>query len=105
MALTISSSPPSKQDAQKRSRWAELFEECREHQGEWRRIIEPLRKTTAAQIASDIRNSHSRDLTKSRLRGFEPGDHWEAVWGQEDDDADKDNYYIWLRYVGKEPTE
>jgi hypothetical protein len=30
-------------------------------------------------------------------------DYWD--WGQEDDDADKDNYYIWLRYVGKEPTE
>jgi hypothetical protein len=100
--MTIASTPPNRQEAQRRSRWSQLFDECRQYKGEWRRIIEPLRKSTAAQIASDIRNAHHRDLAKTRLRGFEAGDHWEAVWGTDlDNDPDTNNYYIWLRYVGK----
>jgi hypothetical protein len=101
MPYTIPSEPPNKQDSQKRSRWARLFDECREHQGEWRRIIDPLRKTTAAQIASDIRNAHTRDLDKTRLRGFEEGDHWEAVWGHDPEDDNPDNFYIWLKFLGR----
>jgi hypothetical protein len=103
--FTVGSVPPHSQDKQRRSRWAQLFEECREHNGEWRRLIEPLRKTTAAQIASDIRNAHHRDLDKTRLRGFEPGDHWEAVWGHAPDDANPGNYYVWLRYVANDTNQ
>jgi hypothetical protein len=100
MPYTIASTPPVKDIAQKRSRWAELFDECRAVPGEWRRMVEPLRKATAAQIASDIRNSHNRDLDKSRMKGFEPTDRWESAWGLDPTDPDPTHYYVWLRYVG-----
>lgn len=100
MPYTISSTPPTRtSSSQKRSRWAELFTECREHPGEWRRMIEPLRRSTAAQIASDIRNAHTRDLNKTRLRGLLPTDRWDAVWGNDPDDADEEHFYIWLRFL------
>jgi hypothetical protein len=97
---TIASTPPGAQGFQKRSRWAELFDECRAVPGEWRRIIAPLAKATAAQIASDIRNAHTRDLDKARLRGLLPTDRWEASWGNDPDDSDPEHFYVWLRYVG-----
>lgn len=97
---TIAEAPPSKVETQRRSRWADLFAECRANPGQWRRIREPLKRSTAAQIASDIRNVHRRAEMKTRLRGFQPTDRWEAVWSNGPDDPDKDNFYIWLRYVG-----
>lgn len=101
MPYTIASKPPVKDTTQKRSRWTELFDECRSTPGEWRRMVEPLRKATAAQIASDIRNSHTRNLEKARLKGFLPGDKWESAWGNDPSDTDPEHYYVWLRYVGK----
>jgi hypothetical protein len=96
--------PPVKQD-QRRSRWVEVFEEARAHKGEWCRISEPLKRSTAAQIASDIRNAHLRDPEKSRLRGFKPGEMWEARWGTHPDkDPDPEHYYIWLKYLGDAPA-
>lgn len=92
--------PPTQKETQRRSRWADLFAECRNAPGEWRRIKEPLKRSTAAQIASDIRNVHRRETQKTRLRGFLPGDHWEAVWGNGPDDPEKKNFYIWPRYIG-----
>lgn len=100
---TISEPPPSKEEHRRRSRWADLFDECRSDPGQWRKIKEPLKRSTAAQIASDIRNVHRRDAMKTRLRGFQPKDKWEAVWANSPDDPEKDNFYIWLRYVG--PSE
>lgn len=97
---TLADTPPVAGEARRRSRWADMFQECREHQGEWRRIREPLKRSTAAQIASDIRNAEHRDLSKVRMKGFLEGDRWEAVWANAPDDPDKDNYYIWLRYLG-----
>lgn len=61
-----------------------------------------MRKSTAAQIASDIRNIHRRDARKSRLRGFEAGDKFEAVWGNDPADDDTEHYYLWLRFDGND---
>lgn len=98
---TLESTPPVRNEVnQKRSRWAELFAEAREHPHTWRRIIEPMRRSTAAQVASDIRNAHTRDLAKSRLRGLLPTDQWEAAWGQVADDPDPEHFYVWLQYIG-----
>jgi hypothetical protein len=97
---TVASTPPVAQESQKRSRWAELFKECRAVPGEWRRVIAPQAKATAAQIASDIRNAHTRDLDKARLRGLLPTDRWEASWGNDPVDSDPEHFYVWLRYVG-----
>ena len=97
---TIASEPPTQPD-QRRSRWSELFEECRQFPDEWRRVCEPLKKSTAAQIASDIRNAHTRDVKKSRLRGFEENDVWDAKWGQDPAEKDPEAYFIWLKFLGK----
>ena len=97
---TVPSQPPTKGTRQRRSRWTELFEECRAVPGEWRKVVEPMSKATAAQIASDIRNAHTRDLDKSRVKGFLPGDRWETVWGVDPADDEPGNFYVWLRYVG-----
>jgi hypothetical protein len=97
----VSEAPPAERSV-RRSKWADLFEECRRRPGEWRRIKEPLKKSTAAQIASDIRNVHRRDNKKTRLRGFKANDQWEAVWSNSPDDSNKENFYIWLRFIGVE---
>lgn len=102
MPYTIPSSPPVRDEHQKRSRWAELFEECRAVPGEWRRMVEPLRKATASQIASDIRNAHNRDLDKARLRGLLETDRWESAWGNDPTDPDEEHFYVWLRFVGEQ---
>lgn len=103
MSYTIQSEPPVLPEVQRRSRWADLFAECREHPGEWRRILEPMAKATAAQVASDIRNAYRRDLTKVRIRGLRNDDQWETVWGP-DPGEQADQYFIWLKYVGKRRT-
>lgn len=101
---TISSTPPARHETiQKRSRWADLFAEARAFPGEWRRMIEPMKKSTASQCASDIRNAHTRDLSKSRVRGLLPTDRWEAAWGRVKSDKNPEHFYVWLRYIG--PTE
>ena len=98
---TIASSPPRRKSVtQRRSRWAEMFNEARAHPGEWRRLVEPMKRTTAAQVASDIRNAHTRDLSKARLRGLHPDDRWEAAWGQDEKDPEREHFYVWLRYLG-----
>lgn len=99
MPYTIQSEPPVLPEAQRRSRWVDLFAECRAHPGEWRRILDPMAKATAAQVASDIRNAYRRDVAKSRIRGLRAEDRWETVWGA-DPDGSPDAYYIWLKYVG-----
>lgn len=100
MPYTIPSTPPVKELSQKRSRWTELFQECRDHPNEWRRLTEPMRRASAAQIASDIRNAHLRDFSKVRIRGFLPDDKWDAAWGTDPNDTDPTHFYVWLRYLG-----
>lgn len=99
---TIAEAPPTKKIQVRRSRWTDLFDECRNNPGEWRRIREPLKRSTAAQIASDIRNVHRREIEKTRLRGFHQDDKWEAVWANSPNDPNPENFYIWLRYLGKD---
>jgi hypothetical protein len=97
--LTVPSTPPVPNRSQRRSKWAALFDECRERPGVWRRTVEHFRPTTAAQIASDIRNAWRRDPKKMRLRGLLEGERWEAVWGPAPEAADPEQCYIWLRYL------
>jgi len=99
MPYTIQSEPPVLPEVQRRSRWTDLFQECRSHPQEWRRILEPMAKATAAQVASDIRNAHRRDMAKARVRGLLPGDMWDAVWGV-DPSGRPDEYFIWIKYLG-----
>lgn len=86
--------------------WEALFDECREHEGQWRKALTPMKRTTASQLASDIRNSWKRSTTKSRLRGLRPDEVWDAAWGYEDETEDEDACFIWLMYKGKrDPSE
>src|SRR5947207_3994929 len=96
---TVASEPPEREDVPRRSRWAELFDECRLRPNEWRKICPPMSKSTASQIASDLRNVHRRDPEKSRLHGLRGGERWEAIWAQEPDDTERHGYFVWLRYV------
>ncbi|MSW78867.1 MAG: hypothetical protein F2749_14605 [Actinobacteria bacterium] len=97
--FTVPSLPPIPASSQRRSKWASLFDECRAQAGLWRRTVEPFRPTTAAQIASDIRNAWRRDPQKMRLRGMLEGERWEAVWGPAPEATDPDQCFIWLRFI------
>lgn len=101
---TVPSLPPDVR-SQRRSYWTELFDECRVHAGEWRRTRRSFSKSTAAQIASDVRNMATRDPDKMRLRGYRPGDVWEAVWGHDPDEGTRDRCYLWLRFMGGASTD
>jgi hypothetical protein len=102
--FTIASEPPQRRLHQKRGRWETLLDECRRAPGEWRRIIDPMRRSTAAQIASDIRNAHRREASKFRVRGLLPTDRFDAVWGSDPTDADPEHVYVWLCYLGDTRT-
>jgi hypothetical protein len=99
---TVPSTPPVPGRSQRRSKWAALFDECREQPGVWRRTVEHFRPTTASQIASDIRNAWRRDPKKMRLRGLLEGERWEAVWGPAQEAADPEACFIWLRFLSDE---
>jgi hypothetical protein len=91
---TISSTPPARQ-RERFSMWEALFDECRRFEGEWRRAKIPMKRSTASQLASDIRNAHLRSAVKSRLKGLKPNERWESAWGEEGE-----AFYVWIRYVG-----
>jgi hypothetical protein len=95
-SYTTESGPPPSKQRTRFSLWNELFAECREHPEEWRRTLNPLSRSTAAQLASDIRNAYRRDLGKSRVRGMLPGERWDAAWGEING-----QYFIWLKYLGQ----
>lgn len=92
---TVASSPPQRQ-RERFSMWESLFEECRQFEGEWRRAKTPMKKSTAAQLSSDIRNAYKRSNAKARLKGIRPDERWDAAWGEENGE-----FYIWIRYLGK----
>jgi hypothetical protein len=98
--LTVRSSPPDERLYQRRAYWAGVFAEGRECPGEWLRTEKWFARATAAQVASDVRNAHLRDLTKMRVRGVLPGDRWEAQWDNDPADADLGHFYVWLRFDG-----
>jgi hypothetical protein len=99
VAYTVASTPPVDGGSQRRSYWTELFDECRSYPNQWRRTARSFTRSTAAQIASDVRNMARRDPSKLRLRGFKPGDRWEAVWGVEEDATEPGEFYLWLRFL------
>lgn len=95
--FTLSAGPPPRPQRQRFSMWEELFEECRAHNGEWRRTKNAMRKSSASQLASDIRNAWKREFTKSRLKGLRKNEIWDAAWGEIEDGQ----YYLWIKYDGK----
>lgn len=96
---TIASEPPGERKFQARGFWPPVFEEGRQHPGEWRRTVKWFAKGTAQQVASDLRNAHHRDMSKMRFRGIKAGEHWEAQWDLDPSDPDESHVYLWIRYM------
>lgn len=101
--LTIRSAPPNVRTRQRRAFWPGVLAEARECPGEWVRTDKWFNRSTAAQVASDIRNAHHRDMKKVRISGLRSGDLWDTRWGNDPTDGDVDHFYIWLRFDGAAP--
>ena len=82
---------------QRRSYWPAVFAEARECPGEWVRTGKWFNRSTAAQVASDVRNAHLREADKMRVKGAIEGERWETRWDNEPSDPDSGPFYIWLR--------
>jgi hypothetical protein len=94
MSVTVAESPPEMIRKTRSSKWAEVFEEGRANPGQWRRVVDPLKRSTVQQIASDVRNAHKKS-EKARMRGILPKERWDAKWGAKDDGK----FYVWVRYI------
>jgi hypothetical protein len=102
--LTIKSTPPTSRRRQRRSYWPTVFAEARECRGEWVRIERWFNRSTAAQVASDLRNAHHRSAKKMRFSGIEPGDMWQACWGADPTDTEPEHFYVWMCFEGRRTT-
>lgn len=100
--LTAPGSPPPTAKGRPRTIWPERFEEACKQPEQWFQVFQPLTKGTAAQIASDIRCAHRRDVHKMRMRGVRQGERWEAVHGPWAGDSNPTHFYVWIRFVGSE---
>jgi hypothetical protein len=98
---TTPSDPPQCERRQRRSWWADVLDECRNASDQWRRTHMTFSRSTASQLASDIRNGPNRDVRKARVRGLLPGERWETRWGKVSDDDGVERYAIWLKYIGQ----
>lgn len=96
---TIADSGPPVVQRQRFSMWEQLFDECRAYEGEWRRTKNSMKRSTAAQLSSDIRNAWKRDFQKSRLKGLGRDEKWDSAWGEVDEGSGE--YYLWIKYLGK----
>lgn len=83
---------------QRRSFWAEVFDECRESPGEWRRVAQTFKKSTALQFASDVRSVWRRDPAKLRMRGLYAGERWESKAVEVPDGS----WALYLRFMGRD---
>lgn len=98
---TVRSNPPDTKRMQQRAYWPSVFAEARTLNGEWVRTVRTFGRSTARQIASDIRNAHRRSLEKFRLSGVESGEVWDARWGCVDAGSDESKYVLWIRLVSE----
>lgn len=95
---TVRCAPPSAERQQRRSYWPTVFAEARAIQGEWVKVVKDFGKSTAQQLASDIRNAHRREPDKFRVTGVESGEVWDARWGAATSQA-SGRYSLWIRLV------
>ncbi|MFZ9482335.1 MAG: hypothetical protein ACO3AV_05515 [Ilumatobacteraceae bacterium] len=81
--------------------WVRIFDAAR-RTDDWVRVPRFYTRATAAQLASDITNSHRRDLDSLRVKGIVPGEVWEARWNTASD-GPKDDHVVWIRLVSPAP--
>jgi len=96
---TIKSDPPSMKRRARRSYWPEVLAEVRAAEGAWRMVAKPMTKSTAQQIASDLRNAHRRDPKKMRVRGTSPTDRWETQWAPGGEGSTE--CFLWVRAASR----
>jgi hypothetical protein len=101
LPVVIDSEPPARTPAGRvgRKTWEKRLSHARARLGGWVRVVEPMTKQTASQIASDLRCSHQRDLRTIRVNGVLPGDRWDTVYGHDPMDSDESHFYVWMRWV------
>lgn len=98
--VEVGSAPPCIDPRRgRRTMWPDRLDVGRANPGVWIRVTEPFSRTTAAQLASDLRNAHTRNPRTMRVRGIATGERWETVWGSLDDASDPDEFFIWFRLV------
>ena len=101
---TIPGEPPvGRSSRQRRSYWEGVFAEARKYPGQWRRLVRTFSHSTAAQMASDVRSSYRRDVTKMRFRGLLQGEQWDAVWEADPTDEADDRGFMWVRFTASAP--
>ena len=101
---TIPSEPPARKPSQRRSPWTVILADSRRQPCEWLRVAEPMTRSTATQVASDLRCAHRREPSKFRVKGVLAGDRWETQWAHDEADPDTTNFYVWLRWVPVTPA-
>lgn len=89
----IPEAPPVAPTKRRPSKWADAFAVARQHWLTWYRVDTPYAKSSAAQMASDIRCAERR--TKNRVAGMLDGEVWDATWGEVDG-----RYYVWICFIG-----
>lgn len=94
-----STPPPGVGGPVERSLWPARLAAGRENPGVWIRLRNPMAKSSAAQLASDLRRAHARDLTKHRVSGLRPGERWEAEHRSATDAPNASRHYLWFRLV------
>lgn len=77
--------------------WRRAFDTAR-LVGDWHRVDKVYTRSTAAQIASDIRRAHVNGRRSIRTQGIRPGEIWEARWVDTRSGAPGD-CEVWIRLV------
>lgn len=75
--------------------WCRTFDAARSR-GEWTLVGRTYSRSTAAQLASDIKNAHRREEDYQRVRGIVPGESWDARW-EPSPNGDHGRYCVWIR--------
>lgn len=99
--VAVESNPPRIRhtECSRRRSWPARLSTARSKPSVWFRITDPLTRSSALQMASDLRNSHRRKLETLRMAGVIEGERWEAEYGNDPSDGDPSHFYVWFRLV------
>ena len=75
--------------------WCRTFDLARAND-DWTLVGRTYSRSTAAQLASDIKNAHRREDEYLRVRGIVPGETWQARW-EPASAGDMSRYQVWIR--------
>lgn len=90
-------SRPPRRPFDRSSKWRQSVDEAREGRGEWRRVLHPLKRSTAQQMGSDIKSR--REFPRGRF-GILPGEGWQTSYGQVEKDGP---WFVWT-LLEEEPS-